>query len=603
MDQSDQETKRNLEILRLALQSLQTLNLPDSAAKSAEMALKAFNDLSDGFGGQNEQGRLAALYQVSQVLGTSLDLDEVLNQVMDAVIGLTGAERGFLVLLEDGLDNPNMRVGRNFNQEDMDGMEISRTILRTVAETGQGTLTSDAQQDPRFSGQESVIGMNLRSVMASPLRSRDEVIGVIYVDNRAQTGIFADDDLKMLNTFASQAATAIQNARLYADTDRTLGERVRELESLAKISRELNNQETIEDVVLTTQKWTKDLLKAEEVWAVVQVDDGYGTFLQAMQGPQDGNEISKEEPFVKGAMEAMTPHVYPSDDGSERLVAPLLSGGKAIGVLIAESPTEFPPGALPFLTRLANQVALAIDKAQIHDKIAKMDDEKAEFVSTVTHELRLPMTSILGYTDLLKQGAMGPVNEQQLNFLTVIRNNVGRMNRLVSDISDYSKAESGRLLLEPAMFSMQDAVSYALENQKEAMQEKQQELALDISSALPQAYGDPKRIEQVITSMIDNAVKYSGEGAKIEVSASPQTNSIKITVKDSGLGIEEKEQESVFTQFFRSERQEIRDVQGWGMNLAVAKYLVELMDGDIGFKSETDVGSTFWFTVPLQARS
>lgn len=599
----DTSTKREVETMKVALQQLQSQKLSGAASDALEMTVSAFNSLVEDLGGHEERERLAALYEVSQTLGTSLDLDEVLDQVMDAVIGLTGAERGFLVLLEDGIENPKMRVGRNLAQEDLDGMEVSRTVLKTVAETGKGMVTEDAQADPRFSGQSSVINLSLRSVMAAPLRSRDEVVGVIYVDNRMKSGIFDEPDLKMLNAFAFQAATAIQNARLYADTDRTLGERVRELENLVKVARDLNNQEGVEEVLVTTQRWTKDLLKASEVWVAIPVEEAGRSFLRIELGPRDGEEISKDDPVVKGPMEALTPHVFSAEgDTPERLAAPLLSGSQAVGVLVAESVDGFAPEALPFLTRLAGQVALAMEKARMQGKIGTLMEDKANFISIITHELRLPMTSIQGYTDLLKQGAMGEVNEQQLNFLTVIRNNVGRMNRLVSDISDVSKLESGQVLLESANFSVGEAVSEMLEEKeiKELLESKKQAPLLNMADGLPEVFGDRGRVQQVARAMVDNASKYSGEEGMIEVSIFKEADHLKVMVRDMGLGVDAAEQGQMFEQFFRSERQEIRDVQGWGLNLAVAKGLVELMGGEIGFESATDAGSTFWFTVGVE---
>jgi PAS domain S-box-containing protein len=171
-----------------------------------------------------DQARLEALYRVSSVLGTSLDLDQVLAQAMDAVIELTGAERGFLVLLEPDSTNWKMRTARNFGHEAQQGqdMVVSRTVIDEVITTVKGVLTTDAQNDPRFSSSQSVVFYALRSVMCAPLLARGEVIGAIYVDNRAQRGLFDQSALELLSAFAIQAAIAIDNARLYTLTDQAL---------------------------------------------------------------------------------------------------------------------------------------------------------------------------------------------------------------------------------------------------------------------------------------------------------------------------------------------------------------------------------------------
>lgn len=168
-----------------------------------------------------EHERLAALYRVSQVLGTSLDIDEVLAQAMDAVIELTGAERGFLVLLEPDAQAWKVRMARNIQQEDLQGMDVSRSLIDEVIHSGQGMLTTDAQNDPRFSSRQSVVFYGLVSIMCAPLLAHGKVIGAVYVDNRIQRSIFDQDDLEMLSAFAAQAAIAIDNAHLYTLTNQS----------------------------------------------------------------------------------------------------------------------------------------------------------------------------------------------------------------------------------------------------------------------------------------------------------------------------------------------------------------------------------------------
>jgi GAF domain-containing protein len=159
-----------------------------------------------------QQERLARLYTVSRLIGSSLDLQTVLDQVMDAVIQLSGAERGFLMLLEEG--KLVIRVARNIDQKTIqsDAFTISSTITSRVLETGQAIVTTNAQEDPRFAGQASIVSDALSSIMASPLMINNEVIGVIYVDNRALTGLFSNEDLQLLDMFGEQAAIAIDNA-------------------------------------------------------------------------------------------------------------------------------------------------------------------------------------------------------------------------------------------------------------------------------------------------------------------------------------------------------------------------------------------------------
>jgi GAF domain-containing protein len=166
--------------------------------------------------GQPSTDRLALLYNLSQQLNSSLDLDEVLNKLMDEVIAALHAERGFIMLrdVEGGLE---FRVARGMNQTDIEDPEfqISRSVVDKTAESGQGILTSDAQLDARFNMRQSIMAKGLRAILCVPIKIKDQQIGIIYVDNRLRAGIFTTDDLDLLNSIASSAAIAIENARLY----------------------------------------------------------------------------------------------------------------------------------------------------------------------------------------------------------------------------------------------------------------------------------------------------------------------------------------------------------------------------------------------------
>ncbi len=164
-----------------------------------------------------ERERLAALTKSAEVVNSTLDLSEVLNQVMDMITSLTGAERGFLMLLDEETSEMEFKVARNLDRETISGssFEISRTIVNAVAREGEPVVTTNAQADPRFRAQESVVSYSLRSILCVPLKVKQKVTGVIYADNRIKTGLFTEADRDLLATFANQAAIAIENARLF----------------------------------------------------------------------------------------------------------------------------------------------------------------------------------------------------------------------------------------------------------------------------------------------------------------------------------------------------------------------------------------------------
>ncbi|MBN8582405.1 MAG: GAF domain-containing protein [Anaerolineae bacterium] len=174
---------------------------------------------------QREHGNMLALVETGQVINSSLELDEVLRIVMDNIVRLTKAERGFLMLRnEDGL--MTARIARNWEMESINASEknVSRTIVQRVIDTGESVVTTNAQEDHRFVGQESIVAFNLRSILCVPLKVKNDLIGVIYADNRIRAGIFADAEKDLLEAFANQAAIAIDNARLFSSLKGTLEE-------------------------------------------------------------------------------------------------------------------------------------------------------------------------------------------------------------------------------------------------------------------------------------------------------------------------------------------------------------------------------------------
>jgi PAS domain S-box-containing protein len=174
---------------------------------------------------ENGRDNLVALANIGQLINSSLDLHEVLRITMDTIIRLTRAERGFLMLRDDkGV--LSIRIARNWEQESIPPSEfaISSTIVTRVISEGWPVLTTDAQEDPRFGGHESVVANNLRSILCVPLKVKEELTGLIYADNRIRSGIFTEVERDLLSTFANQAAVAIENARLFESVQRTLSE-------------------------------------------------------------------------------------------------------------------------------------------------------------------------------------------------------------------------------------------------------------------------------------------------------------------------------------------------------------------------------------------
>lgn len=225
-----------------------------------------------------------------------------------------------------------------------------------------------------------------------------------------------------------------------------------------------------------------------------------------------------------------------------------------------------------------------------------------EFITLVTHELRVPMTSIKGYTDLLMKGLMGPVNEAQINFLNVIRSNVERMSRMVSDLSDINKIEEQRLKLNLAAIPLKPILEEIIQDYEDALVQKNQTLTQQLPETLPNICADRARLVQILDNLISNATKYTPTGGCIVVSAkyvAEGDDYVDITVQDNGIGILANEQNRVFEKFFRASDEETRQTPGNGLALHLSKILIEMQGGRIWFESQRGQGATFHLRMPV----
>jgi adenylate cyclase len=211
--------------MRATLQTAGASLPADTLEKLSNLESKLFKVSRQLVTVEDERARLLALANTTQAVNSSLELDEVLQLVMDTIIRLTDAERCFL-MLRDARGQMTTRIARNWEQESISPNEfdISRTVIDRVLQSGEPVLTTNAQEDPRFGGQESIVAYNLRSILCVPLQAKSDLIGVIYADNRIRSGIFNEAERDLLKVFADQAAIAIENARLFASVRHTLDE-------------------------------------------------------------------------------------------------------------------------------------------------------------------------------------------------------------------------------------------------------------------------------------------------------------------------------------------------------------------------------------------
>ncbi len=201
--------------------------LPDELVNSAGELAETIDQLTTQLEGDHtELAQLRALGHTAAMINSTLDLNEVLGRAMDTVIGLTDAERGYILLRNPETNEMEFMIGRKIGREAIEDGEfiISRSIVEEVIQIGEPIVTTNAQEDSRFSAQESVMSYSLRSILCVPLLYRDEVNGVVYADNRIRQALFGERELQLLLAFASQASIAIKNAQLYESAKARLSE-------------------------------------------------------------------------------------------------------------------------------------------------------------------------------------------------------------------------------------------------------------------------------------------------------------------------------------------------------------------------------------------
>jgi signal transduction histidine kinase/CheY-like chemotaxis protein len=307
---------------------------------------------------------------------------------------------------------------------------------------------------------------------------------------------------------------------------------------------------------------------------------------------------------------------------------PLKIQDVVIGSLSADRADERPltQEDLELLVTLASQVAIALDNARAYREIEslnaglearvrertaeleaanarlkQLDRLKSQFLAHVSHELRTPLTSIVGFADNMIEGLVGSLNAKQEQYLSRIKANGTRLARMITDLLDLSRVEAGKLVLSFDHLALSTLVSDVIEQLRPLASAKRLRLGFEQAQADLQVWADPDRLSQILTNLIDNAIKYTPEGGQVGVEIWADTRDLAhVLVRDTGQGIPEDALPKLFDPFFRVHHQERNHIKGLGLGLAIVKDLVDLHGGTIAVRSEIDRGTEFEFTLPLR---
>jgi signal transduction histidine kinase len=272
--------------------------------------------------------------------------------------------------------------------------------------------------------------------------------------------------------------------------------------------------------------------------------------------------------------------------------------GVMIYLSLSVSPIRDLQGTIVGFLRIAKDIT---EKKRYERRLKELDKMKSDFVSNVSHELRTPLTSIKGSVENMLDGLTGSLNEKQIRYLVRIKSNTDRLSRLINDLLDLSRIESGRVEVRPTRLPLTALAEEVAEHLKPLATEKLIRIEVPFPDPSATAWADRDKVTQVLVNLIGNAVKFTPQEGKVTVVLEKNDNDyVQISVADTGPGILPEEANKIFSKFYQVTNIAKQKPRGSGLGLAISKALVEMHGGKIWVESEVGRGSTFYFTLPAQ---
>ena len=566
---------------------------------------------------------------------SAFDLQAVFETVAESSVRLCGADRAFIFRFDGEL--LRMAVAYNAPQQLKDFISQNPFGLGRNTSSGRAALERrtvhipDVLADPEYTyGSKDVEA--LRTILAVPILKSEELLGVMNIYHLDEVTPFTDKQIALVETFADQAAIAIDNVRLLdALRHRTdeLGRSVGELQALGEVSQAVNSTLDLE-TVLSTIVAKAVQLSGTEAGAIYGYDEQAREFcLRATYGMDQvlievltQRHIDLDDPTVASIFAQREPTQVADlreEFASElneivlragyraRMVAPLLRGEDIVGMLVVRrrTPGEFAKNTIDLIKTFAAQSALAIQNArlfhEIGDKSRQLEEasqHKSQFLANMSHELRTPLNAILGYTELMADGAYGEPSEKMVGILKRLEANGKHLLGLINDVLDLSKIEAGQLVLELSDYSVQDIAQTVRSTLEPLATDKKLAFKVEMPSELPAGRGDGRRLTQVLINLVGNAIKFTDAG-EVAIKAEANNGSFHVSVRDTGPGISAADQAKLFQEFQQADNAITKKKGGTGLGLAISKRIIEMHGGKIWVESQPGQGSTFAFSLPV----
>jgi PAS domain S-box-containing protein len=494
---------------------------------------------------------LSLLLQVSQAVSATLELPKGMPFILEGVLKATRAEVARIVLLStDG--SPQMVMSRG---EPREGLGSLDRALAGAARDMETPLILENLARARSLTDETLDG-TIKSVIALPIRTKDRVPAVMWV-GYGEVRQFDPSEIDLLSTLVGQTAVLVENARLFQSAE---GGRQRLAAILASTT----------DAVLVTDRDDRVLLAnpaAEQAFGIeadrvvgrkIAETDLESVLERIFGGPLSESEALNEEvPLPDGRT------LYAS------VSAILSSDGQRIG-----------------------RVAVMRDITHLKE----LDELKSDFVATVSHDLRAPLTFMRGYTTMLPM--VGELSEKQRDYVDKILQGVGQMSELIDDLLDLGRVEAG-VGMERKPCHLGAILIEAVDGMRARAITKDVALRLEPPEGTAVVAGDAALLRQMVANLVDNAIKYTPNGGTVTVGLSIHDEQAAIRVADTGIGIAPDDQVRLFEKFYRIKRRDTADIPGTGLGLAIVKSIVERHGGRVWVESELNKGSVFHALLPL----
>jgi PAS domain S-box-containing protein len=527
-----------------------------------------------------EKFQLETLHEISREL-TSLDLSRGLQKALTALMAAIDAEKGAIYLTDDVVEKISPSTGVEWHDR-----EISVGVLPAPWQRGRTeplVTFGDWKAEGAQAWVDRLVDPDVAALVVGPLVANGQFRGIMALAS-SRPKAFQSQHHQLLRNALSQVATAIGNA----DVNRLISQQAQEL---GLMFRQQQEQATEREAILTS---IADGVVVNDIEGnIIMVNPAAERILGVERKEllsQDFEHLfsvfdEKGREEAVAAMEALLNTEVP--EVAKDYNIKLETDGRVIHALL--SPVILLRGDFKGVVTVFRDVT----------KEVEADRAKSEFVSTVSHELRTPMTAIKGYTDLLHAGAAGSINPEQKRFLTTIKSNTDRLTALINDLLDISRMETGRIRFEPRPLQVGDVIADVVNALAGQAEENQQNLTYEVAAGLPDVLGDRDRLNQVLTNLVGNAVRYTPEGGDIEVQAYAVEKAVRVDVRDTGIGIDPEDMAHIFERFYRADHPLVQEKRGTGLGLSIVKMFIEMHGGRIWVESEPSQGSTFTFILPI----